>query len=455
MDSNSTSNLPDSNPSKKLRVIIINKRKFVVGLAWRGLDSPRNYMKQAKQIGKKDGLDVVAIRLGQGIQAGFAPKKSAALKGMYSLAVCLASILEGDWIGAFPLVQEAGDKEQLYVVIASGDGGKIVPWTDKVMNKEETESSIADLKSHMINPESGNTLKVYGAPEIKWVTDVAELEALLVPSSLKRTYKLKPLTLGLTKKQIYTYSTAAVVAMIGLYLYSSYQDKKALEEAIRINALIEAQKELNRKAKYETQLKNLIHPWVKQASIKEYVASCDLQNKNADISLGGWLSESVVCKQEGTTYWYSRIPETLASVESFKAAVQKKFGNDVVISFEEKSFSTGYFSLPNSMQGNGDDPMLPITDQTTKVVSLLQKNNIDINLSPKEIIKESKDADGDLIPAQDWSETDFSFVALIPPRVIFHNSNLEGVRINKIQYIPNYEDGSLKYVVEGAIYGSH
>ncbi|HCB1709605.1 TPA: type 4b pilus protein PilO2 [Citrobacter freundii] len=70
---------------KKIKVITVNGNNFAVGLDWKALNNARKHMKEAKEYGKKNGLDVVAIKKGDFIQAGFAPKQAKSIKGMYSL----------------------------------------------------------------------------------------------------------------------------------------------------------------------------------------------------------------------------------------------------------------------------------------------------------------------------------------------------------------------------------
>src|SRR5262245_46682792 len=84
-----------------VQVVEINNRTFVSDLFWQPLSNARNYMAEARSLGKKHEWDIVAVRRGTRVQAGFAPRKSAALKGMYSLAASLAAQLGDSWLGAF------------------------------------------------------------------------------------------------------------------------------------------------------------------------------------------------------------------------------------------------------------------------------------------------------------------------------------------------------------------
>ena len=66
-------------------ILSYHGNKFVSGLFWRPLSSQRQYMKEARKLGKEEHLDIVAIRHSPTvIQAGFVSKSQGAVKGMYS-----------------------------------------------------------------------------------------------------------------------------------------------------------------------------------------------------------------------------------------------------------------------------------------------------------------------------------------------------------------------------------
>ncbi|WP_334642979.1 type 4b pilus protein PilO2 [Klebsiella aerogenes] len=439
--------------SPQVRIVTINKKKFVIGLKWQGLDSPRHYMKQARAIGKEKGLDVVAIRHGIGIQAGFAPRRSSGLKGLYSIAVSLVSLINGDWIGAFALPSDLNSDEKEYVVVAKMDGGKIIPWTDKVLTKKEVEELIPDLKSMMLTNDS--SVQVYGDPDISFVTDELTLEAVLKPSLLKKQFKIRPLTLGLTKKELFQFAfiiTAVISGVVGLKLYMDHR-QEVFDEEERQKAIRKIQ--LDKQAKYETALKNLIHPWVNQPGAKELITYCDAQLKLGDLSLSGWMVSSFECTKDATSMTYNRLDDTGATVENFKKSVLDKFGKDVVISFDMKNFNTAVFSLKNTIASQGDDPMFPIGLQLGKLISMLQALNINFDIKTEEV-KPQTDEEKELnLPKQDWVETKFSYTSDVKPKMVFTESEYTGYRISKITYVPSFETGAMKYSVEGSVYGKN
>ncbi|HAT2303987.1 TPA: type 4b pilus protein PilO2 [Citrobacter freundii] len=449
----SNNQLPVEKDSPKVKIVTINKRKFVIGLKWQGLDSPRHYMKQARAIGKEKGLDVVAIRHGIGIQAGFAPRRSSGLKGLYSIAVSLVSLINGDWIGAFALPSTIDSDEKEYVVVAKMDGGKIIPWTDKVLTKKQVEELIPDLKSMMLTNDS--SVKVYGDTDISFVTEELTLEAVLKPALLKKQFKIRPLTLGLTKKELLFFAfiiAATITIIVGVKLYMDHR-QAVIDEEERQAALLKIK--LDKDAKYETALKNMIHPWVNQPGAKELISYCDTRLKVAGLSLSGWMISSFVCSKESSNMTYKRLDETGATVEEFKKKVLEKFGEDVVISFDTKDFNTAVFSLKNTITSQGDDPILPIGFQISSLISIFQALNISFDLKNEEVKPQTDEEKQLNLPKQDWVETKFSYTTDLPARMIFTASEYTGYRISKIIYVPSYETGSMKYSVEGSVYGKN
>lgn len=109
-----------------IRVLTINQRRFVVGLTWQTIRAQRNPMKEIRRVGKERGLDLVAVRRSDSIQAGFAPKTRLRLRGTYSLTVALATLLEGCCIAVVSL-GEGPDGTVQYTLIGKTERGGIHP----------------------------------------------------------------------------------------------------------------------------------------------------------------------------------------------------------------------------------------------------------------------------------------------------------------------------------------
>src|SRR5260363_9129 len=107
----------------KVKVLRVNGKPFVCGLFWQPLTRPRAYMKEAREIGKRESMEIVAIRRSTIIQAGFVAKHQGALKGMVSMAAALAGLLGPSWLGVFVL-------DDGHYVLAAVNDRAIVPGCD-------------------------------------------------------------------------------------------------------------------------------------------------------------------------------------------------------------------------------------------------------------------------------------------------------------------------------------
>lgn len=449
---------------KEIKVINVNGNNFVVGLDWKSLNNARKHMKEAKDYGKKNGLDVVAIKKGDYIQAGFAPKQAKSIKGMYSLAVSLVSLIEGTWIGVFP-VEEPDAEKPRYILIASGENGAVIPWTDLIVSESEVKSLVDGLKNDLYDPDSNSVVDVIGDISFSWVTREVSLSEVLLPDNLNKRFKLKPLTFGLTKQQFITLGVIIVAVTIGLFGLNYYLDKKALEEErVRLENIAK-QDEINKQARYLARLESLRHPWIDKPSIQDFILTCDDKIKIIQLSIVGWLPVVADCtytdsiKNNGSAKMkmeilYNKNGESPANVTDFMASVYALYG--VIPYFNAKDNTLSAFHLLMDVKSNGDDPILPLSIRTTQLVTVLQKNTIQFTVAPpqpvnKDVNVNVEDKD---IPKPDWGEVNFSYESLIPPRLIFKDINLDGVRLNTISYKINNEAGQITYSVEGTVYGS-
>ncbi|HFQ8479583.1 TPA: type 4b pilus protein PilO2, partial [Pseudomonas aeruginosa] len=122
-------------------ILSYHGNKFVSGLFWRPLSSQRQYMKEARKLGKEEHLDIVAIRHSPTvIQAGFVSKSQGAVKGMYSLASALSGQFDGDFLACWKV------EEDRYALVATLDGA-IVPGQDVVTTLDEARDRVRKLST--------------------------------------------------------------------------------------------------------------------------------------------------------------------------------------------------------------------------------------------------------------------------------------------------------------------
>nr|WP_268807596.1 type 4b pilus protein PilO2 [Candidatus Hamiltonella defensa] len=239
-----------SHEKKPIHIVTYNKKSFVVGLEWRAIKGGLHFMREVKEIGKRENLEVVAIRQNESIQAGFAPKFSIPLKGKYSLAVSLVSLIPGKWLAVIPVES----MEDNFIVIAS-TGGLVMPWTDKIVPAEALEQEVVDITARLSQGEG--EVKVFGDKRFLWVTDERDWSDVLAVKNLKKEFKLKPLTWGLTQKEKIGWASFFIFILSVLYFLNEYWDHQ--EHLARLMA-IEKQKladDINQAARYQASLLSL------------------------------------------------------------------------------------------------------------------------------------------------------------------------------------------------------
>lgn len=428
----------------------IGNNSFVSDLFWQALERPRNYMAEAKEIGKRDGLDIVAIRDTITVkQAGFVRKSDGALKGMYSLAAALAGQLGDTWIGAFKL------PDGQYAMVAV-DQGAIIPSSDIIADK-------AAVLKHFRKIYSRGTTdfkdQVYAPAEFEFGGVEKDIEVLLDPSVLKKEYRLRPLTFGLTKKELIQLAIAGVVVLIGAIGY--FQWKAYEEEQLRIAraqaAAAEAARlaELNKQTRGEQAAPALKHPWATMAGVGDFVTECSAALDSKPTALGGWRGISANCSKELFAITYAR--DGVATVNQFRQSAAGLF--ELAPAFTEGGDKAS-LNEPLVMKLAGDEELLPLDDLLSNFNSHFQQVLIKPELAevpyvapapPAPLPGEEPGATPPAPPLPDWVEFSFSIRSDIPPQILAQGMPSRGVRITDIEVIRT-DSSRLSWTIKGALY---
>lgn len=275
----------------------VHGKTFVSGLLWKPLRSARNYMREAKDIGKQQNMEMVAIRRGKVLQAGFAKKldraprgaKQQSMRSMFSLAASLAGSLGDNWIGAFDL----GDGR--YAFIAVHQGG-IIPGKDLVAPRDEVVALFRETLADFNTEKTEVRVIVSDALEPVFGGEVQSLAELLNPKALKPEYRLKPLTLGLTGRQLgFAFATVAAIAggAIGTNAYFSHKAQQEEDEkAEKMRKLTD----LRAKATLEQALAAIVRPWQRLPSVPEFTRACAEAWTHFPADVEGWTFTSGTCR---------------------------------------------------------------------------------------------------------------------------------------------------------------
>lgn len=424
----------DDNAGQPVRttvsIVPVNGRQFVSGLFWQPLTRPRAYMKEAREIGKREGMDIVAIRHAVIMQAGFVAKNQGVLKGMYSLAASLASLLGNSWVGVFEI------EDDVFALVAVHDGA-IVPGCDLVGDRDEISSKLRVVYNYF------SWEKVYAPASFDFGGEPLDIKKLLHPSNLKRENQLRPLTFGLSPKELTLIAVAAALLVGGLVGYSQWmrhQENERREAAIRAEQAKRAELErLNAKAKQEQTQKALDHPWSKQPAAEDFARECMRPLYGLQLYVGGWVFNEGKCDGKSLIAVYKRKDNT--TISEFQTEATTLFPSPAAIAADGDSASV---TLQLDIQYGGDDPLRPVGEATAEFSSQLQKLGIAIRLTEKPVApptppaqaqaqalpgqQAAKDAQPPQAPVPDWKTFAFKIETDLSPDTVFAGMRSEGLR---------------------------
>lgn len=436
--------------SANIRVLTFHQRRFVVGLTWETIKAQRNPMREIKRVGKEQGLDLVAVRHSDSIQAGFAPKTRMRLRGTNSLTVALASLLVGCCIAVVPLGESPEGVAQ-FTLIGKTERGGIHPWSDKVYTADQLRQTIIDLRDELRGSKGDLDVPVYGDTAEAWATKPLDLDAILVPKNLRKDFRLRPLTWGMTREQLIAAGVATSLALVGLMIYLHFEgEREASARAAAAREMVR-QAAVNKQARYKAALDSFRHPWIEQPSVKTFIGNClDVRDK-VPISITGWMSSVVVCTDSDVSVQSLRRTNSAATTADYVEAVKQIFGVTPVFNFQDSSKTS--FSLPQTLPPEGDDPMIPAGERLMYLISRFQALNVDLAVTAVPIKDVKKNSEGEDLPLQDWQEYQFSAETNVWPGTIFTGTNYTGIRLSQITAVTNTSDGSVSYKLSGSLYG--
>ncbi|PRW84473.1 type 4b pilus protein PilO2 [Pseudomonas fluorescens] len=432
-------------PNTDISTVKINGKEFVSGLMWRPLDRPRAYMAEAREVGKKFKMDIVAIRSGHIIQAGFVSKGNGVTKGMYSLACALAGQVKHEsWIGAFEL------PDGRFALVAVFDG-LILPDCDVIGDRQEIRNLLLEKDSQ---PKTMNFEKVYHPDSFGHRGEPLDIENLLIPSAMRKEYALKQLTFGLTKKEIVSGSCIAFMllgALIGYQQWQAYQAREAQKEAHRLEQIrLSKLAELNALAGAEQTVKALLHPWATMPGVEDFLNGCQGAIESLPLSVGGWTFDSALCNAATVESVFGRSGKT--TFLDFYQATQGRFPSPPVLLDGAERAGLGD---EIKLGAGGDDELLPFEQLQADFTSHLQKLDlkavvVEVPVVPPAPPPLPGEAQGHAAPVPDWKKFSFSFTSQYTPKFIFSGVNLRGFRLVEISVVR--QGHQLSWSLKGELY---
>jgi hypothetical protein len=433
--------------------IAAHGKKLVSGLYWQSLRRPRSYMAEARAIGKREDMDIVAIRQGaQILQAGFVSKAAGVGKGWYSFAAVAADYFSNDKnvgpeAAREPFIAAFAVGENEYAMVAVKDGA-ILPGSDLV----GTLSDVRALVQKFFQRIGKDTTVTYLPDEIQWGQSSIKptLEELI--RSIKRSHALRPLSFGgLTRKEMTAIAATLLfllITIVAAIQWHARQEREAQEAARRAR---ERAAEIARQSGKQTPVQALIHPWTALPTVQVLLDTCRQSIYAAPLNVAGWDFSAAQCTSKGSAFAYGRTPgRTINEMQ----AEAPRFWQSPGIGFGKKGDEAN-ISTSLSLPAGGDDTLSPIGQAADKLTSHFQFLQIPIALeekrptpSPTPLPGAAKQAPP---PPPDWRTIEFSFTSNLPPFSLFKGLELDGLRV--LELSTKRQGTNLVWSIKGELYG--
>lgn len=470
-------------------------KKFATGLIWKTIENPRIVMKEARQYGKDHEMDIVAIRdHPEQTQAGYVKKSYGVTKDMYSLATAVTGILEqntetffdateeelrevyrsdGGWLVVIPIPKTAvkkkvsrnnrdeqnvnlqSDDDDFYYYLLASSKGVILPQTDRMGSFSYIQKEANRLIS-LFHGDQGTkkTFKWIFAPE-KFNISESEIEFdMLITNDRKlKDYRLKPLTFGLTKKELAYIIILSLVA--GSYMgWQAYERKKAAEqeaEMFRQQQQIAAEQaaRIKKQTGLDVDNRDLIKPWITRPSLHTFLSVCNRQMMSVPPDIAGWQLKGAECTERNVTAFYTRMP--LTTVKEFRAEVIRLFSIEPDMDVDGNG---GNYSLPVNMPPSGKEDVIDAQTARSEITSLFQGLglNYEIKIEEQPVIPplpgQQQTQERTTAP---WSIYDFKLDTFALPVDVFAGFTVPVVRLDSV-IIDSTKFTELKWKVKGKLY---
>jgi len=427
-----------------LEVIEVNGKRLVSGLWWKPLRNSRTYRTEAKQIGKAENMEMVTIRHGRSvIQAGFAPRRRQRLKGMYSLAAALAGQLGDNWIGAF----EVGVNRYALVALYKG---AVVPGFDVIGTRDEIEPRLREVYSLLTSNAQDDfrgSGRVIAPKEFGFSDESLQLQDLLTAKTIKSEYRLRPLTLGMTTREIVAIGVGVVAlgaAGVGAKIYFDQKREAESREAERAAAVAQVNQASAAAAAAKA---GLVRPWTTLPATPVLLDACAAHLHSTALSFAGWQFTNARCAPGKAVASYARLGSS--PVADFVEAATKATGSPPGL-FEQGT--TGSIEAVIAVSPQGSDQLRGTAQLLMDFTTHLQQlgDHVSFTLTEKPYTPDPNKPDA---PAPDWTTNGFVIQTKFPPERLFKDLDTSGIRVFEVVTTLTPDTAELAWTINGELYG--
>jgi len=416
-----------------LYITQIGKHRFVCGLFWQSLSRPRELAREAADLGRKIGADLVVIRNDYSTtQAGFGQGKDGARRGMYSLAAVVSKTLalEGafydgeqqqvhNWLGAFKLP----DGQWAYFAVRDAN---FLPNGDFAGSREEVlERLHSDYALGGWNVVIGDAeLAHYGFYNFN-AREILSFFPQRKDHSIRihRWWGLRQIDGKPVWASLAAAASLALVVGGGVWGWRHYQQQQA-------QAALEAAQAAARAAQLRAQ-SAAARPWLQQTAPLALAAAC--QRQFIHPTAAGWQLESYACSGGQAQYVWQRHGSTVAMLHELVPTAVVSLGGD------QASYASA-LKLP----AGHDDALLEQRQLLEPLLTRFQAMGLALKLAPA-AARPLAGGDPQWLPP--WKFLSFTVRSQgVEPLEIATILNRPGVRLDKIVY-----SGS-DWLMEGTIY---
>lgn len=431
--------------TSRVQILHHRGRAFVTGLRWHPLGSVTGHMKEARQFGKDNKLDIVTIRRNPRIiQAGFVARSDGVYKGMYSLASTLAGQLGESWLAAWRVSQD----EDRYAVVAVHKGG-IIPGCDVIGTEADIRRRVAQQRSRGIEFEEW-----YVPTEFEMGGNPIDIDEFLHPSRLKREYRLRPLVFGLSRAEVAQIALVGAIVttgFIGWSQWSAHQKQVELEarlaaEQLRLQELARMEAETGSKQPEQA----LEHPWAKLPSVESFVAGCSAVIYGLPLSIRGWTFADAKCDGAQVVSSYKRSGNSTAT--ELVAATNEHFSGRPAFHEQGNSATLRYdLKLPVA----GDELLPDAVDASANLSSWMHRFSQELTLNEVAVVLPNPPA----LPGQpapppspppQWKKFELKYTTGVLPHDSLKDAPVQGLRLREIK--AEFKTHHLAWTVTGDLY---